>query len=697
MPPVLDGAYPDEVIRDALVEREDQIRVLENEVADTATRGCLVLVSGEAGFGKTSLVKELTKRLDHRYRVLIASCEPVGIPAAFAPLYELFDKLPDDLRRDIVSGSGRTPVYSGMLDLLKNDRIVMVLEDVHWSDEATLGLVRYVGRRIEATNSCLIVTYRSEELDLNPPLQLVVADLGPVAVRIELPALTKAGVERMSHGVDIDPDALHNATLGNPFFVEQVIRHPDLALPPTVQNAVLASAGQLPSDALEILYAVALSPVGIDLALAESLHPDAGRFLDLALQRRLIEISHDRVACRHDLIRESLARAIPASMSRRLHRSLLAFLEETGGDSADIARRAYHSIGAGNAEKALSYSLQAAADAARAGAHRQAAFHYDNALHYSKSMAGENLSATLLEAAHEHCLINAFDRARDLAKMRLRLAPDPGAEARARAWLSFFESRKNDFGASRKEARLAIDALAGEAPCEELALALGVAARVELGEGTWDAAVKQGDEASAHARALGSLGVEIYATTTAATARSLLGHEDGVVLLEEAARRGVESRLGEFAARALNNRGRIALSRGRLEEARHWFDQMIDYSTANELDAWYIAGVVTRAQINVLSGQWEAADRDLEVTRGQRTCISTEVEALVTSANLASPARRPRQYRIDHRDSPTNRRLDRHRRLGHGVCPRYAGGVDGFAPIGGGDGPMRRTSAFVHP
>ncbi|CAN5858418.1 hypothetical protein BH18ACT6_BH18ACT6_23850 [soil metagenome] len=121
-------------------------------------------------------------------------------------------------------------------------------------------------------------------------------------------------------------------------------------------------------------------------------------------------------------------------MSRRLHRSLLAFLEETGGDSADIARRVYHSIGAGNAEKALSYSLQAAADAARAGAHRQAAFHYDNALHYSKSMAGENLSATLLEAAHEHCLINAFDRARDLAKMPLRLAPDPGAEARARAW-----------------------------------------------------------------------------------------------------------------------------------------------------------------------------------------------------------------------------------------------------------------------
>ncbi|MCA1735527.1 MAG: hypothetical protein LC739_05270 [Actinobacteria bacterium] len=133
---------------------------------------------------------------------------------------------------------------------------------------------------------------------------------------------------------------------------------------------------------------------------------------------------------------------------------------------------------------------------------------------------------------------------------------------------------------------------------------------------------------------MGSLGVEIYATTTAATARSLLGDKAGVVQLEEAARRGVESRLGEFAARALNNRGGIALARGRLEEARTWFDQMIDYSTANELDAWYIAGVVTRAHINVLSGQWKAADRDLEVASGQRTCIQTEIESLVTSATL---------------------------------------------------------------
>ena len=374
-----------------LVERDEQIHALGEAVAATSERGIVALVSGEAGHGKTSLVNTVLQTLDHRYRVLRAACEPVGIPAAFAPLFDLLGDLPAELQQDLRSGAGRPAVYAGMLDLIKNDRIVLLLEDMHWSDEATLGLVRYLGRRIEATNSCLIVTYRSEEFESNPPLRLVVADLGPSSTRIELPPLTVAGVRQMARDLDLDANALHQATLGNPFFVEEVVRHPGHDLPPTVQNAVLASASQIPAPAREILNLVALSHDGIDLALAESLHPEAAGNLDLALQRRLINISNGRVSCRHELIRESVTKAIPAAMKRRLHRRLLASLEAKTGDSPDVARLAYHSIGAGDAAKSLAYSLQAARETARAGAHRQAAFHYDNALDHRETMERASL------------------------------------------------------------------------------------------------------------------------------------------------------------------------------------------------------------------------------------------------------------------------------------------------------------------
>ena len=626
----------------SLFEREDQLAALEKAVKATSELGTVVLVSGEAGHGKTSLVNTVLRTLDHRYRVLRASCEPVGIPAAFAPLFDLLDVLPDELARDLKAGGGRPAVYAGMLDLIKNDRIVLLLEDLHWSDEATMGLVRYLGRRIEATNSSLIVTYRSEELESNPQLRLVIADLGPSAIRIEVPALTLAGVSQMARDLDLDAGALHQATLGNPFFVEEVIRHPHHDLPPTVQNAVLANAGHLPKTAREFLNLVALSHDGVDLTFAESLHAKASTDLDLALQRRLIMMSNDRVACRHELIRESLAQAIPEATKRRLHRQLLANLEAKVGESPDIARLAYHSIGAGDTGKSLTYSLQAARGTAQAGAHRQAAHHYDNALRHPHGTTSEILSEMLLDAAWEFCLINDFDRARNLARERIALAPSELETSRAWAWLAFYESRQNDLDAAKEAAGIAIEGLRNHPVSEELAVALGVAAWVDLAEGHWARAIELGDETERVAQAAGATHVAIYGATTAGTARSVLSDPRGKVQIEEAARMGVEMKLGEFTARAMNNRGGVALSRGRLEEARHWFDQMIEYSAANELDAWYIAGVATRAFINVMSGRWQDADTDLEVVTGQKTCLQTEVEVLVTAATLRSRRADPR-------------------------------------------------------
>lgn len=618
---------------ESLVEREGQLDSLAEMLAASAHRGSVALVSGEAGYGKTSLVNSFLERIDHRYRVLSTSCEPIGIPAAFAPLFELFDNLPEELRRDLRSGSGRPAVYAGVLDLIKNDRIVLIFEDIHWADEATLGLVRYLGRRVEATTSCVIITYRSEELDLNTPLRLVIADVGPAATRIELPPLTRDGVEQMARGLEIDPAALYDSTLGNPFFVEEVLRHPELELPPTIKNAVLASAGKIPAAALEVLYTVALSPDGVEVALAESLHPEAGAFLDLALQRRLIAFSNDRVACRHELIRESLAQAVPAAMKRRLHRQLLANLEEKSSDSPDIARLAYHSLGAGDPAKALTYSLRAARDAARAGAHRQAAYHYDNALAHNQQMDNESLSKVLLDAAHEHCLSNDPKRASELARRRLDLSATVREKGRAHAWISFFESRASNLEATRQEARSAIEALSKEAS-KEFALALGMSAWVDMCEGSYEESIRQADKAVAVARAVGAVDIEIHSVTTAGCARSELGDPSGIAQLEDAIQKGTEAKLWEFAARALNNRGWVAFRSGRIGEAISWYDQVIDYSTANELEAWYTAGVTTRAAINVATGRWHAADRDLEMVRGRYGCIAGQAEGVMASATL---------------------------------------------------------------
>ncbi|MFZ0015270.1 MAG: LuxR C-terminal-related transcriptional regulator [Acidimicrobiia bacterium] len=618
---------------DTLVEREQQLHALREVLAEPSRSGSVILVSGEAGFGKTSLVNAALDDLDHRHRVLRMASEPIGIPAAFAPLFDMITELPEELQGDIRSGSGRMPVYAGMLDLLKNDRIVLVMEDTHWADEASLGLARYLGRRISATDSVLVLTFRSEELDLNPPLRLVVADLGPMAVRVELPALTEGGVEEMAAGRDLDTRAIYEATLGNPFYVEEVLRYPGVELPPTVQNAVLANAGLLPPETLDFLRLVALSPDGLTLESLEELGDGHGEHGDLALQRRLLSAAGGRIACRHELVRQSLVQGMPPATRRRLHRRLLDHLEFRSTDSPDIARLAYHSIGAEDHEKSADYSLRAGRGAARAGAHRQAAFHLANALEHDGTMDGREQWDALLEAALEHNMINAFDTARDLSLRRLGLAVSATESAAARAWVAFFEARRNDLPAASSYGHEAVEGL-GTEPSEELAIALAVLAWVSEVEGDWERAVSLGDEAIDVARAAGAVGVEVYAATTAGTARWLLGEGAGFDQVERAAALGLECDAGEFAAKALNNLGVMCLARGGIEDGRRWFDQLLEYTTTHELDAWYIAAATTMSWINVISGRWDDADRDLEAVAGQKTCVQTEIEALIVSATL---------------------------------------------------------------
>ncbi|MEX1043382.1 MAG: AAA family ATPase [Acidimicrobiia bacterium] len=617
-----------------LVERDDHLRALDDAVVASSDAGTVVLLSGEAGVGKTSVLRMFLAGLDHRYRVMVAACEPVGIPVAFAPLFDLLEQMPDELRDDIRSGSARPAVYAGMLDLLKNERSILVLEDTHWADEATLGLVRYLGRRIGPTNATLILTYRSEEVGATHPLRLVIADLGRGAVRIEVPALTLAGVTEMIGGVDLDASTVHAATHGNPFFVEEIIRHPELRLPPTVGNAVLASAAQLPPEALEVMYMVALTPEGLDVDLLVELTPEAGGHLDAALQRRLLVMEHGRAACRHDLIRESLIQAIPPVLKRTLHQRMLDVLESRGVPPPTVETLAHHSVGAGDAAKAVSYSLRAARAASRVDAHRQAAFHYSNALGFRAAMDRDTLDEALLQAAFERCLINDFDRASELARDRVDLSKSEEDEGRARAWLSYFQSRKNDLAACRQEADRAVPVLHGLPPSEELALALAVVGWVALVEGTPEDAIAYCDEAVTVATAAGATRVQVHAATTAGLARAFLRHPEGPRQLEQAAEMGVSLGLGEFAARALNALGTVALGRGQLKEARARFDRLVEYTLEHELDAWYIAAIASRAWVSLASGCWDAADRDLEVVLGQATCIQTEVETLIAAATL---------------------------------------------------------------
>src|SRR5947209_2499887 len=148
-----------------LIEREDELELLAAAVEDARRgEGGLVLVGGEAGIGKSSLVRALQERARGRAAFLAGACEPLSVPVPLAPLRELAE----------VAGGG------DLVDLRSDDRLVLarrltsvleplapvvaVIEDVHWADPLTLDLVRLLARRVARMRTLLIVTFREDEV-----------------------------------------------------------------------------------------------------------------------------------------------------------------------------------------------------------------------------------------------------------------------------------------------------------------------------------------------------------------------------------------------------------------------------------------------------------------------------------------------------------------------------------------------------
>ena len=135
-----------------------------------------------------------------------------------------------------------------------------VFEDAHWADEATLDLLRFVGRRCGSTRLLLIVTYRDDEVGPTHPLRVVLGDLAttrPVR-RLSLPCLTEAAVRRLAEGGHLDPAELYRRTAGNPFFATEALASGWDAIPATVRDAVLARASRLTKAGRATLDAAAV-------------------------------------------------------------------------------------------------------------------------------------------------------------------------------------------------------------------------------------------------------------------------------------------------------------------------------------------------------------------------------------------------------------------------------------------------------
>jgi DNA-binding CsgD family transcriptional regulator/tetratricopeptide (TPR) repeat protein len=414
----------------ALLERAAQVSTLHATVAAAAAgRGCVVLLSGEAGIGKTSLVRTFIGGTDASTRILAGACDDLRVRRPLGPLRDAARGTGGPLEHAL-DGDAMEPVFAAAVTELGRGRAtVLVVEDVHWVDDATLDVLRHLTRRIEGVPAVLVLTFRADEVGPAHPLGALLGDLGSVPVRrIQLPPLSASAVAHLARGTGQDGAALHDLTAGNPFFVTEALAarstdgSPD-GVPGTVADAVVARMGQLTAECRTALEQLAVVPSQVGFELAEALLGGID-VLDEAEARGILEVRAAGVAFRHELARRAIEARTPAIRRRLLNRAVVAALLEQEPREPD--RVVHHAIEADDGATVAAYAPAAGREAARLGSHRQALAHFEVALRHIDRLDPVQSARLLDDYAWELYNANRFDDAVTSATDAVRRYEDVG-------------------------------------------------------------------------------------------------------------------------------------------------------------------------------------------------------------------------------------------------------------------------------
>ena len=383
-----------------LIERDAELQTLHRWWGEAAAgRGRLALVAGEAGVGKTVLVQEFSRGLG-RARVLRGMCEPLGAPVQLGPLLDMSAGLSPAFRTVLAGAYDLVDVRRRFLDEITADAsaTLVVIEDAHWADGGSLDLLRSVGRRLETCRVMLVVTYRSDEVGPRHPLRVLAGDLAtlPVLRRMRVPPLSLDAVTRLADGSGADPVALHRRTDGNPFFILQLLAGTPGAMPETTKDAVLARVARLTPPGRRALEALACLDGRARPALVAAVSQQPVEAVDECVERGLAVADGVRVAFRHELAREAVEATMPPARAAVLHGRALKALSRLPTAEVGPAVLADHAERAGRRTELFRYARAAAHQAARLGAHREAAQQFRRAID-SCPAGSPQQHATLLE------------------------------------------------------------------------------------------------------------------------------------------------------------------------------------------------------------------------------------------------------------------------------------------------------------
>ena len=621
-----------------LLERDHATATLTAAAAMAARgSGATVLVSGEAGIGKSSLVEQFVRT--RAGGVLWGCCEALATPRPLGPLYDFGagnSRITAALR-----GADRNALFTAVLEEAgRGAPGVLVIEDLHWADEATLDFVKYVARRIHRIPALLLLTARSDGHSWRH-VRTILADIPAAHLsRLELQPFSLAAVQALSAADAADARRLHEVTGGNPFFVTELLRQGGTgALPASVQDAVLGRTERLEPGSREVLELAALFPREADHEVLAQLRPGTPQALEDCIASGLLVQDGQSVRFRHELARTAVESGLGRGRAAALHREIVALLEAQGEPGAGrLAQLAHHARLAVDPAAILRWCPRAAADALHRGARREAAAHCRAALAHADRLAPaahaellRRQAAACFELGELEAAVQAYAEA---AAIHGRLGDD-AAQAACLADLAMPLVRSLRNADADVACRQAAALAARSGDTRRIARVAATESYLRMLNRDGAEAIAAGERALALA-APEDEGVRAAALKTMGSALIFRDYEQGCALVERSMDIGRRLDDGGFALTDAHLMiGTASGELHRFDTALRYIDEGLACARAHDLDRLAHYMEAWRALCLVYRGEWDAAGPlALRVLAQEPAGSTSRVVALVALGRL---------------------------------------------------------------
>lgn len=627
-----------------LIERAGFLASLQTKFDNVARgEGHCVLIGGEAGIGKTSLIRTFCNSKKNDCKIYQGSCDALFTPRPLAPFYDIVWQMDGEPWENKVNITDRSRLFAGFLHKLENQKqtIIIVFEDIHWADEATLDFIKFFSRRITQFHCLFILTYRDNEIHSSHPLRNVLGQLTPdFFTRLQLTSLSRKAVEKLAEDKGWSGEDVYSISGGNPFYVTEILANYSLGIPDNIKDSILSVYNRMDEKAKYIWQILSVLPSAFEIKYLEKMAPSYATVIEHYLDLKILILDKGLISFKHELYRRTIESSLSPFVRIALNKKILHLFHESFETNHEIERIVHHAKNANEYDIIVRYAPLAARQAAALGAHIEACKLYLSAIEYYQG-ADKNVLIQFYDwYAYECYLTNQIRDAIIYTGKLLNLLKEKNDIEKIGNCMRFL-SRLWWLDGNRKKAEnfaeQAIEELKSSPSSAIKAMAYSNMSQLKMLFDQIEECIEWGEKAVVIARELGDEETLSHALNNVGAVRMLIqsSEQEGIELLQQSLEIALKNSYHDHAGRAYTNLANIGVRTKKYLFAKKILDEGLKYCEDRDLDSWKSSMLSFKARLHFDTGNWKEAYNISDILlKNENQPTAVTVIALVIIASI---------------------------------------------------------------